>query len=101
MTEDSPIRAVAKMVREAERHAEDMAADRVRAVQYYRGEMRDLPAEAGRSSMVSRDVRAHIKKVLPSVMRTILGGASVVEYLRSSRATRAWRSRPRTTSTRC
>lgn len=74
-------RLIADMVRDAERHTEDMSADRVRAVEYYRGEMKDLPHDKGRSGMVSRDVRAHVKKVLPAVIRTILGGDNVVEFM--------------------
>lgn len=71
---------IANMVREAEKHADDMSKDRIRAVEYYQGVMHDTPADKGRSQMVSRDVRATIKKVLPSLMRTILGSDQVVEY---------------------
>lgn len=81
MSEKDNFAAIRTMVREAERHAEDMSIDRIRAVEYYRGEMKDMPADTGRSKMVSRDVRAHIKKVLPSLMRTLLGGSQIVEYL--------------------
>ena len=80
MTDKNPIAQIADMVREAEKHAEGMAGDRERANQYYRGEMKDVPADKGRSSMVTRDVRAHIKKVLPSIMRTLLGGSALVEF---------------------
>lgn len=73
-------KAVENMVREAERHADAMSADRIRAIEYYRGEMKDTPSDTGRSSMVTKDVRAHIKKVLPSIMRTIMGRDEVVEY---------------------
>ncbi len=81
MTEHAPFSAVKAMVSDAERHAEAMAADRARAGAYYRGEMPDLPSDPGRSDAVSRDVRAHIKKVLPSIKRTIFGSETVVEYL--------------------
>lgn len=74
------IAVIADMVREAERHADDLSQDRVRAMEYYRGVMTDTPSDQGRSKMVVRVVRDHIKKVLPSVVRTILGGAGVVEY---------------------
>ena len=47
---------------------------------YYDGKMSDVPSEEGRSRVVSRDVRAAIKKVLPSVVRTILGNDKVVEF---------------------
>lgn len=72
--------AIAEMIREAEKHADDMSKDRIRAVEYNRGIMRDTPADKGRSQVVSRDVRDTIKKVLPSVVRTILGNETVVEY---------------------
>lgn len=75
-----PIAVIADMIREAERYADDLSADRVRAIEYYDGVMHDTPADPGRSRMVSRDVRATIKKVLPSIMRTIFGSHNVVEY---------------------
>lgn len=49
-------------------------------MEYYDGVMKDTPADANRSKVVSRDVRSAIKKVLPSVIRTILGNDKVVEY---------------------
>jgi hypothetical protein len=79
-TPADPIATVCDMIREAERHADDLSADRIRAIQYYDGEMLDTPADEGRSKMVSRDLRANIKKVLPSIMRTIFGAQAVVEY---------------------
>jgi hypothetical protein len=74
------VAVLADMVREAEKHADDMSKDRIRAVEYYQGIMRDTPADKGRSQMVSKDVRATIKKVLPSVVRTILRNEKVVEF---------------------
>ena len=72
--------AIGNMVAEAEQHADAMSKDRVRAVEYYRGEMKDTPTDVGRSKMVTREVRAQIKKVLPSIIRTMLNGDEVVEY---------------------
>ena len=60
---------------------EEMRHNRVRALEYYRGEMRDLPAPEGRSSAVSKDVRAAVAKLMPSLMRTFAGGDKVVEYV--------------------
>lgn len=71
---------IARMVRECEDYRDDLSADRVRAIQYYDGVMTDTPADEGRSQVVSRDVRSGIKKVLPSILRTILGNDEVVEY---------------------
>lgn len=72
---------IGDMVARCEHHAEDLSKDRLRAIEYYQGKMVDTPADAGRSSMVTRDVRAQVKKVLPSIMRTILNADEVVEYL--------------------
>lgn len=68
------------MVHEAERHADDLSNDRVRAMEYYRGDMKDTPSDEGRSRMVTRDVRAHVKKALPSLVRALFGGSAIVEY---------------------
>lgn len=73
--------SVADMVRDAERHADDMAHDRIRATEYYQGKMEDATSESGRSSVVMRELRSHIKKVLPSISRTILGSDEIVEFL--------------------
>ncbi len=75
------ISTIAQMVREAENHADSMAKDRIRAMEYYRGELKDLPAVPNRSTMAKRLLRAQIKKVLPSLVRTILGSDQVTEYL--------------------
>lgn len=74
------IASISEMIREAEKHADDMSKDRIRAVEYNQGIMRDTPHDKGRSSVVSRDVRTTIKKVLPSIARTILGNEKVVEF---------------------
>lgn len=74
------IAIIADMVRQSERHADDLSKDRLRAIEYYQGKMKDTPADTGRSQMVTRDVRANIKKVLPSIMRTILSADQVVEF---------------------
>ena len=75
------IATIAQMVREAEAHADSMSKDRIRATEYYRGEMKDTPAVPNRSTMVKRLVRAQVKKVLPSLSRTILGSDQVTEYM--------------------
>ena len=74
------ISIIADMVRQSENHATELSKDRLRAIEYYQGKMTDTPADEGRSQMVTRDVRANIKKVLPSIMRTILNADEVVEF---------------------
>lgn len=88
MTEDTPIKDMARLVAyvvtlvtEARDYLEEQGPQRRLAMEYYAGEMRDLPAKEGRSRIVSQDVRAVMKKVMPSIMRTILSGGHVVKYL--------------------
>lgn len=75
-----PLAQIADMIREAEKHADDMSKDRIRAVEYYQGIMSDTPSDKGRSAVVSRKVRSTIKKVMPSMIRTILGNEKVAEF---------------------
>lgn len=72
--------AVSQMVKSAEDHAKVGAEARQRAIEYYKGEMKDTPSDDGRSSMTTRVVRSQIKKVLPSIIRTILHGDEIVEF---------------------
>jgi hypothetical protein len=80
MTDEELCKIVADLVRECEHYREDQSANRTRAMEYYDGTMLDTPSDDGRSAVVSRDVRAELKKVLPSIVRVILGGDKVVEY---------------------
>lgn len=85
MADDNPVDGIsgpiALLVKDAEGYRDDLSKDREKADEYYDGDMREhIPVEDGRSKVTSRDVRATIKKVLPSVIRVILGGDKVVEY---------------------
>lgn len=72
------------LVKEASDYRNERSKDRRKAMAFFDGEAEDLreyiPFEDGRSKVVSRDVRATVKKVLPSVYRTILGNDQIVEY---------------------
>ena len=70
---------VSELIRHCEAFRDDRHEDRLRALEYYAGKMRDIPDEKGRSKVVSRDVRAGINKVMPSVVRSIFVGDKVVE----------------------
>lgn len=72
--------AVSHLVKECESYREELSIDRDKAMEYFDGKMDDVPVIDGRSKVVSRDVRAHIKKVLPSLIRTILGNDQVAEF---------------------
>lgn len=69
---------VKDLIRRCEAFRDDRYEDRLRAIEYYEGKMRDLPEEKGRSRIVSRDLRAAINKARPSILRTILGGERIV-----------------------
>ncbi|MBM3091603.1 phage portal protein [Ensifer sp. T173] len=71
---------VSQLVKDCESFRDQLSKDRMTAMEYYDGTMKDVPADANRSKVVSRDVRSSIKKVLPSLIRTILGNDKVVEY---------------------
>ena len=74
-------RHAARLVSSARDHLDLQSKGRQEALEYYRGEIKDLPTKAGRSSVVSRDIRVNVKKVMPSIMRTLFGGGGVVKYL--------------------
>ena len=74
------VATIADMVRAAEKHADDMSPDRLRAIEYYDGKMEDTEADEGRSSMVSKVLREQVKKLIPSLRRTLLGSDVIVEY---------------------
>jgi len=83
MTDERMCAIVANLVRECEDARNQGSADRKRAIAYYDGEVTlngDLPPAPNRSSAVSQDVKATGQKLLPSVLRVILGGDKIGEY---------------------
>lgn len=58
----------------------DLSAKRARAIEYYRGDMADLPAEPGRSSATSRDFADVIGWMLPGIIRTLTASGDIVEF---------------------
>ena len=71
---------VSRLVSACVSYRDEQEPERNRAQEYYNGIMEDLPATKNRSSAVSSDVRSTIKKILPSVMRTLLGNDRIVEF---------------------
>lgn len=59
---------------------DDKKDSRDRGLDYYDGVMSDLPAEDGRSSVVSRDVADVIDTMLPGFMRIFAGADKVAVY---------------------
>lgn len=59
----------------------ELSSARVRALNYYNGDVsEDMPAIAGRSSAVSRDVSDTIDGLMPSLMEVFCGGDDVVKF---------------------
>lgn len=58
----------------------EQSGKRRRAIDYYNGVMLDVPSEEGRSSIVTREVRSTIKKILPSIMRVVFGSDKLADY---------------------
>lgn len=79
-TKDNLTSVIKSLVQDCETYREESEKDRTRSTEYFDGTMRDVEVQPGRSRVVSRDVRENIKKVLPSIIRTILGNDKVVEY---------------------
>ena len=65
---------------QCEQYTDQQAEDRQTALDYYHGDMSDIHADDGRSSVVSKDVRAIVRKLMPSVMRSLFGNDNLVEY---------------------
>jgi hypothetical protein len=58
----------------------ELSGQRSRALEYYRGEMKDTPAAPNRSSVVSRDVADTIGWMLPGIIRVFSASDRMAEY---------------------
>lgn len=56
----------------------ELAASRREALEYFNGVMKDVPAEVGRSSVVSRDLADTVGWMLPSIMRVFCASDRMV-----------------------
>ncbi|MFZ9061477.1 MAG: portal protein, partial [Steroidobacteraceae bacterium] len=72
---------VGRLIQACEAHADRQKTERDRALEYYDGRMNDLPPATDMSKAVSRDVRGVVRKIMPSIMRTLLTSDRIVEYL--------------------
>ncbi len=60
---------VAREISLAKSDRAELSKKQTKALEYYQGEMKDVPAETGRSSAVSRDLADVMGWVLPGIMR--------------------------------
>jgi hypothetical protein len=58
----------------------DLASERSKALDYYNGEMEDMPAFEGRSAAVSTDVSDTIEGLMPGLMEIFAAGEEVVRF---------------------
>lgn len=60
---------------------DNIAAERDRNYDYYRGIMNDLPAPKGRSQVTDRTVSSYIGLMKPSLLRIFTAGRNIAEYV--------------------
>ncbi len=70
-----------RLIQQCEAFADEQKKERDDAQQFYSGDPQSVPSEENFSSVVSMDVRAAIRKLKPSIMRTLLANDRIVEYL--------------------
>lgn len=79
-SKNAKIGTVSALIRDAIDYRDRLAPDRKKAREYFDGRPELIKFDEGRSQAVSKDLREALKKVLPSMVRTILGNEKVVEY---------------------
>lgn len=81
MTEDeNTAKQVMSLIVQCESYSDSQKGDRDKALRNYNGVATEVPEQAGMSKAVSMDLRASVKKLMPSIMRTILANDRIVKY---------------------
>ena len=78
--EESLSTYIGQVIDDCEDYSTQQRDERDSALEYYDGIMEDLKPSPNRSSAVSGEIRKTVKRLMPSVMRTILGKDNVIEY---------------------
>ena len=68
------------LIQECENYSDFNIDYRETALEYYHGEIKDMTPELGRSRVVSQDLRANVRKLRPSITRTLFRGHDLVKY---------------------
>ncbi len=71
---------IRRLIQVCEDWSDVQKTDRDTVLEYYDGKMTNLPADPNRSKAVSKDIRDSVKKLMPTIMRTLLGNEKIVEY---------------------
>jgi hypothetical protein len=81
LDEESLKALIAGEIRSAQAYdASEMQAQRIRALEYSRGVMRDLPSLPGRSKVVSRDFADTVSWIVPGIMRVFTASDKMGEF---------------------
>ena len=80
LTVDDVMSHVHKLVEAAIEGNDHGQSERIRAQEYVNGDMKDVPHHPDMSGAVSTDIRDTIKKLVPSIMRTLLANDRIAEY---------------------
>lgn len=81
MHEDNLAKIAKGLIAQAEAYRDLQKGARDRALAFYQGEESSVPAQdSTKATVVSKDLRAVVRKIMPSVMRTLLSNDRVVEY---------------------
>ena len=74
------LRQYAKAAGQNAAEGSEIAERRAKALEYYRGDVTELPSEEGWSSVTSRDLSEVLHWILPSLMRIFAASDNVVSY---------------------
>lgn len=80
LDQDSVLKKIGEMIDVCEKHIEIGEVYRQKSIDYYNYELTDLKPEQGRSSSVSNELRAVVKDVLPSIVRSFFKSSNLVKY---------------------
>ncbi len=68
------------LITQCQAYRDEQKKDRDLALKFYDGKPETVPSEDNFSRAVSKDLRATIRKLMPSIMRTILSNDKIVTY---------------------
>jgi len=81
MTDEQFKELVGNEIRDALTYIDsEIAPERVLNYEYFMGEMNDVPAIEGRSTVVIHVVADYIGFILPSLLRTMISGRKIIDY---------------------
>ena len=81
MSDESFKALVSQEIRDALNYIDsEISPDRTLNYQYFMGQMDDVPAIDGRSTVVIRVLADYVGFILPSLLRTMIAGRKIIDY---------------------